>query len=94
MLFRSSRVGSDSINISGTENESGVVLTVTDSGAGISDKIIKRLFQPFATTKDVGQGTGLGLYIAYGIIADMGGTISASNVPGGAEFSVVVPRAD
>ena len=62
-------------------------LTVRDTGEGISAENLERIFDPFYTTKEVGQGLGLGLSITYNIIKDWGGTIRASSVPGqGAEF--------
>jgi len=63
-----------------------------DRGIGISSKAIDSLFDPFYTSKDIGEGLGLGLSIAYGIIEDMNGTIAAENrKKGGACFSLVLP---
>jgi len=71
-----------------------VVISVRDSGAGISAENRARLFEPFFTTKPVGVGTGLGLYICRQIVESMGGTISVESVPGnGATFSVELPIA-
>lgn len=67
----------------------GVVATVADSGWGISDEDLARVFDPFYTTKPVGQGTGLGLSISYSIIRQMGGGISVRSEPGkGTEFEI------
>ncbi len=69
-----------------------VTTAVRDSGAGIDDQTISRVFEPFYTTKDVGQGAGLGLSLAYGIVQEHGGRISAANHPeGGAVFTVELP---
>lgn len=69
---------------------SDLVLDFADSGKGIRDP--QRVFDPFYTTKAVGQGTGLGLSAAYGIIQEHGGEISCSNRPeGGAVFTVRLP---
>lgn len=57
-----------------------VELAVHDTGAGISDEALPRLFEPFYTTKS--SGTGLGLAIAYRIMQDHGGSISLSSTPG------------
>ncbi|MFT5489172.1 MAG: two-component system C4-dicarboxylate transport sensor histidine kinase DctB, partial [Alphaproteobacteria bacterium] len=68
---------------------SGIGITVRDTGAGIVQDDIDKLFDPFFSTKDVGEGMGLGLSITYGIIKQFGGEISAANHPkGGASFTV------
>lgn len=62
------------------ENEEAVIqVIVEDSGTGIPQGILKRLFTPFFTTKPAGQGTGLGLSISYGIIQDHNGTIKVDS---------------
>ncbi|MBW7997147.1 MAG: PAS domain S-box protein [Candidatus Glassbacteria bacterium] len=73
----------------GSENK--LRLTVEDTGGGIPEDVIPRIFEPFYTTKEVGQGTGLGLSVSYGIVRDMGGTIEAANADGGARFTVTLP---
>ncbi|KPG00835.1 histidine kinase [Rhodopseudomonas sp. AAP120] len=60
-----------------------VVITVSDNGPGLADGLIDKIFEPFFTTKPVGEGTGLGLWISYGIAREHGGTLAASNRPGG-----------
>ncbi|SFH24082.1 two-component system, NtrC family, C4-dicarboxylate transport sensor histidine kinase DctB [Palleronia marisminoris] len=65
-------------------------LTVRDNGHGITD--LEQLFEPFYTTKAPGDGTGLGLAISSGIIADLGGRLTARNSPdGGAVFEIEMP---
>jgi len=67
-------------------------LQVSDTGSGIAEENLEELFNPFFTTKEVGQGLGLGLSICYRIVDDLGGSIRASNNPaGGATFSVKLP---
>ena len=68
------------------------VIQIRDTGKGIPTDVLPRIFDPFYTTKDVGQGTGLGLTITYGIIQEHGGQILAANQPtGGAVFTVELP---
>jgi two-component system NtrC family sensor kinase len=73
-------------------NPSRIMVEVRDTGPGIAESVLPRIFEPFYTTKEVGKGTGLGLAIAYGIIQEHGGQIFASNHPdGGAVFTVHLP---
>jgi signal transduction histidine kinase len=80
------------IEIFATRTEHHLVTTVRDTGDGISEEALSRIFEPFYTTKEVGKGTGLGLAIAYGIVQEHGGQIHAANHPeGGATFTVELP---
>lgn len=66
-------------------------IEVADSGPGLSTEQMKRLFEPFYTTKD--RGTGLGLSVVYHVAEAHGGTIEATNCPeGGAAFTLKIPR--
>ncbi|WP_194790566.1 sensor histidine kinase [Pseudomonas sp. UFMG81] len=67
-------------------------LSVLDSGGGIDETDLAKVFDPFFTTKPVGEGLGLGLAISYGIVADAGGHLQVENLPGGARFSLTLPR--
>ncbi|WP_018140722.1 MULTISPECIES: sensor histidine kinase [unclassified Thioalkalivibrio] len=70
-----------------------VQITIDDAGPGIEEASLERLFEPFFTTKPAGQGTGLGLPVAYSIVRDHGGTLIAANRPeGGARFLLTLPR--
>jgi C4-dicarboxylate-specific signal transduction histidine kinase len=71
-----------------------VVFEVEDTGPGVPPELEARLFQPFFTTKPVGQGTGLGLSVSYGIIDSLGGKIGYRSAPaGGGIFYVDLPAA-
>jgi PAS domain S-box-containing protein len=71
-----------------------VAIEITDTGAGMSPEVLKRLFTPFFTTKPVGLGTGLGLSICHRIIGAMGGEIRVqSQVGQGTTFQILLPEA-
>jgi two-component system NtrC family sensor kinase len=74
-------------------NESGVRVMISDNGCGIPKDKLKRIFDPFYTTKERDKGTGLGLSITYGIIKKLGGRISAdSELDKGTTFTIELPR--
>lgn len=71
-----------------------IVIAVADNGVGLVDAVIDKVFEPFFTTKTVGEGTGLGLWISYGIAREYGGSLTAANRPGGgAVFTLTLPSA-
>ncbi|MCA9543817.1 MAG: hypothetical protein KC613_05485 [Myxococcales bacterium] len=62
---------------------------------GVEAETLAHIFDPFFTTKAVGKGTGLGLSISYGILEELGGSITAANrAEGGARFEVILPLAE
>lgn len=70
-----------------------VLMEITDTGEGIKQEIIDRIFDPFFSTKEVGSGTGLGLSTVYGIIKQAGGFIQVnSKVDEGTTFSIYLPH--
>ncbi|CEG29255.1 integral membrane sensor signal transduction histidine kinase [Bacillus sp. B-jedd] len=75
-------VAGGSIGISAKRDKNDILLCVSDSGQGIPEEILPRVFDPFYTTKPAGKGTGLGLSVCYGIIQQFGGSISLSSEKG------------
>lgn len=67
-------------------------VTISDTGCGIATEHLGKIFDPFYTTKPVGEGTGLGLSITYGIIERHGGSITVESVKGaGTTFRIIIP---
>jgi two-component system, cell cycle sensor histidine kinase and response regulator CckA len=75
------------------QEEQWVVLRVADDGPGVPEELRSRIFEPFFTTKSTGAGTGLGLAVVHGIVAQHGGSIDITETPGGgATFTIRLPR--
>ena len=86
--------GEKKITLKTSSDDKKITIEVGDSGPGIPDSMLERIFEPFYTTKKVGQGTGLGLSISYGIIKDCKGSIRAvSKKNEGARFIIKFPIA-
>ncbi|HEX8433377.1 MAG TPA: ATP-binding protein, partial [Longimicrobium sp.] len=86
--------GSGSITIRTESDPAGVCITVQDTGPGIAPENLERIFDPFWSTKEPGEGTGLGLSLVHRIVLDHGGTIRVDSKPGkGARFTVLLPAA-
>jgi two-component system NtrC family sensor kinase len=80
------------LQISSAAIEGRVRIAFGDNGPGIAPENLKRVFNPFFTTKEVGKGTGLGLSLCYGIVSEHGGTITANSKFGeGATFVIELP---
>ena len=87
----SERDGESKLTLRVFSDHKGVHIISEDTGGGISEEALPRIFEPFYTTKEMGKGTGLGLSVGYGIVRDMDGTIRAENIGDGARFSITLP---
>ena len=78
--------------VSAARRGNEILFKVSDNGPGIDKDHVSHIFEPFFTTKRVGEGTGLGLWISYGIVREHGGELFAANEPeGGATFAFALP---
>jgi PAS domain S-box-containing protein len=69
-----------------------VQLTVRDTGCGMPAEVRKRIFEPYFTTREIGEGTGMGLAVVHGIVTSLGGNVAVESVPGtGSTFRVCLP---
>lgn len=83
----------ESITIITNDHPENIVVEITDTGIGMTPEVKQRIFEPFYTTKDVGEGIGLGLSIVFGIIEDHHGAIVVQSEPGkGTTFTITLPK--
>ncbi|MFA5593626.1 MAG: ATP-binding protein [Micavibrio sp.] len=90
---RDAMTAGGALEISVYRNESGMAcLAVADNGCGMSEEVKGRIFDPFFTTKDVGKGSGLGLFMVYGLVKDMNGVMDViSHAGAGTAVTVSFP---
>ena len=75
-------------------DDGSLVVEISDTGIGIAPENVAKIYDPFYTTKGVGQGTGLGLAVSYGIVQEHTGRISVESTPGrGTTFHITLPNA-
>ena len=80
------------VRVSAKRADTNLIITIEDSGKGIAPEQLERIFEPFYTTKPIGEGTGLGLSICRKIIAEMNGDIEVESTPGqGTTFRLIIP---
>ena len=80
------------VSVSTKKSGNSVIITVSDNGNGIPQKIVDKIFQPFFTTKPTGEGTGLGLSLSYDIVKAHGGEIKVETEDGkGSKFTMELP---
>jgi signal transduction histidine kinase len=83
---------SGQITLKTRREDDWVSIAISDSGCGIPSNYVEKIFDPFFTTKPIGKGTGLGLYISYGIIVKHGGRIEVhSEMGNGSTFTIYLP---
>src|SRR6266480_4430611 len=87
--------GRDPQGVSGVDRPDYVVVEVTDTGTGIPEAFRDKIFDPFFSTKESGQGTGLGLSMVFGFVKQSGGNIEVQSEEGhGTTFRIYLPKAD
>lgn len=81
------------ITVSSRSTDSVIDIAISDTGKGIPPGEVEKIFEPFYTTKGVGRGTGLGLWVSYGIVKSFNGDILVESIPGeGSLFTIRLPR--
>jgi PAS domain S-box-containing protein len=91
---RDAMSGGGALRVRSDTTDAKLRIWIEDTGVGISSEDIKKIYDPFFTTKEAGKGTGLGLSVSYGIVQEHGGNIEVESVPGqGTTFRLELPLA-
>jgi two-component system NtrC family sensor kinase len=86
--------GGGTLSISTSGRDAEVSVSIADTGGGIKNEHLEKIYDPFFTTKPAGKGTGLGLSVSYGIVRQHGGTMEVESKEGkGTTFTIVLPAA-
>jgi signal transduction histidine kinase len=93
--LQSMKGGAGRVRVETAVRDNWVSIQIGDTGEGIPPENLDKIFEPFFTTKELGQGTGLGLSVTYGLVKDMGGSITVDSVVGErTTFTVAFPAMD
>jgi two-component system NtrC family sensor kinase len=90
-ILSAGRPGTITVRTAAGPTTDTIIVQVVDDGPGIAPEDLGRVFEPFYTTKEVGQGTGLGLSVSYGIVQEHGGRLTVESRPGATTFTVELP---
>jgi|GEM_PF-6344712 PAS domain S-box-containing protein len=93
LLSNAIEAGATNITIKSFENEKGITMLISDNGSGIEKEHLRKIFEPYFTTKP--KGTGIGLYVSYNIIKSFGGEIWCNSKKGkGTQFGIIFKKSD
>jgi C4-dicarboxylate-specific signal transduction histidine kinase len=79
--------------VAAADRDGNLVIRISDTGLGIPPHLVGRVFEPFFSTKPVGEGMGLGLWISHNIVSGLGGSLTVTAESGSTTFCVTLPRA-
>jgi len=90
--FIEKKIQNPSIKIKAFKKDNNCIISISDNGGGVSSEVLLKIFDPYFSTKDAKNGTGLGLYMSKIIVQEHhNGTLSAQNSKDGVEFKIILP---